>query len=173
MGVSVTVDSDDIEILLNAAAAIRHIEDALNAVRQDPAMVRIYKSGKIGEALDRVNRARGDAIKPAHMRAEPPAGWSPTQEEYERLYRLAIAGPRGLATSEVAAYTVLRTYGLCMAGQVNVYVSWADKTQEMIGPDGTQRFRITPLGQEAVKKFARKAPALTPRSQEISHDQTR
>lgn len=145
MGKPVTLDSDDVEILLDAAAAIRHVENALEAVRQDPAMIRLHASGKIGAALDRCNRARGEAIKPDEMKLRPPFGWQPDVETYYRLQRMVAAGPAGVLGNP-ADFAHLRSYGLCVAGQVNIYVVWGDKTPPKPEPLAETRFKITEQG---------------------------
>lgn len=147
MGKPVTLDSDDVEILLNAAAASRKIEDLITAVRQDPAMIRLQAKGVIGEALDRCNKLRALAIQPKEARLAPPTGWIPLVEDLERLDRLSAAGPQGVATSEPSKYLTLQSYGLVIAGNVNSYVNWGDKTQTMIGAGPQMRFKITMQGE--------------------------
>ena len=147
MGNPVTVDSDDVEVLLNAAAAARKIEDILTAVKQDPAMIRLQVKGVIGDAMDRVNKLRGQAIQPKDQRLQPPKGWTPTAEERERLGRLSAAGPIGVIVDTPSDYETLRSYGLCVMGNVNSYVNWGDKTQAMIGPSNTLRAKITMQGE--------------------------
>lgn len=103
MGNPVTLDSDDVEVLLNAAAGIRKVEDALQAIRQDPAMLRIYKSGKIGQSLDRVNKARASAIREDYPR--PPKDWAPSKEQWQQLTRLSAAGLNGMIVGDLGDYS--------------------------------------------------------------------
>jgi hypothetical protein len=147
MGNPVTLDSDDVEVLLNAAAAARKIEDILTAIKQDPAMIRLQVKGVIGDALDRVNKLRGQAIQPKEDRRQPPVGWMPPVEDRERLERLSAAGPVGMLVGKPSDYETLRLYGLCVMGNVNSYVNWGDKTQAMIGPSNTLRVKITMQGE--------------------------
>jgi hypothetical protein len=147
MGKPVTLDSDDVEVLLNAAAASRKIEDILAGIRQDPAIIRLQAKGIIGDALDRCNKLRALAIQPKEARAAPPIGWIPHVEERVRLERLSAAGPMGIASDEPSHYDLLRSYGLCIAGNVNSYVNWGDKTQAMIGAGNQMRFKITMQGE--------------------------
>ncbi len=145
MGKPVTIDSDDVEVLLNAAAGIRKVEDALRAIRQDPAMIRIYKSGKIGESLDRVNKARARAIREDYPR--PPDNWVPTEKQMTQIARLSAAGPNGLVIDAISDYSTLRSYGLVVIGTVNEYVNWGDRTQDMIGATTATRAKMSDEGK--------------------------
>ena len=148
MGNPVTLDSDDVEVLLNAVGAAKEIERILKAVKQDPAMIRLEAKGVIDAALDRVNRARGLAIREAP--AEPPRGWKPTDEQAKTLDRLWAAGESGVASSEVESYATLRQHGLVVAGQVNEYITWGDRTVATRSL-GFQRFKLTEVGVEYMR----------------------
>jgi hypothetical protein len=150
MGNPVTLDSDDVEVLLNAAAAARKIEDILAAIRQDPAMIRLQAKGAIGDALDRVNKLRGQAIRDPDTQLRPPIGWLPTVEQLETLDRLYAAGGSGIPSSEIDSYERLRACGLVVAGQVNEYIIWGDKTSHARAL-GFQRFKLTELGVSYMK----------------------
>lgn len=148
MGNPVTLDSDDVEVLLNAAAGIRKVEDALQAIRQDPAMLRIYKSGKIGQSLDRVNKARASAIREDYPR--PPKDWAPSKEQWQQLTRLSAAGLNGMIVGDLGDYSTLRSFGLVVLGTVNEYVNWGDRTQDMIGATTTIRAKLTEEGRQFI-----------------------
>ncbi len=153
MGKPVTLDSDDVEVLLNAAAAARKIEDILSVVNRDPTMIRPQAKGVIGDALDRINRQRALAIRSQDDIARPPQDWNPGTEERATLNRLMAAGPQGLASHEVANFNTLRSYGLVVAGQVNEAVNWGDKTQS-VQAQGFQRFKLTEAGVAWIKEHA-------------------
>lgn len=168
MGKPVTIDSDDVEVLLNAAAAIRHVESALEAVKNDPAMNRIYKSGKIGQALDRCNRARAQAIKEDWSQTPLSDVVLSTFSE-NLLYLLAMAGPMG-KRCETTDTGVLRSEGLVVAGQCNEHVIWGDKTEASdVLPH--QRIKITARGIAWLKMHSgdERMRALPSQPKEITH----
>lgn len=156
MGKPVTVDSDDIEVLLHAAYVGREVEKILSVIKNDPAMIRLQAKGKIAEAMDRVSNLRARAI-----REDPsgvPADWVPSGEQLSTLKRLSAAGPLGLSSDEVQSYATLRRYGLVVAGQVNEVVSWGDKTQSAQAC-GFQRFKLTDTGAAWVRENTSMSPA--------------
>lgn len=142
MGVPVSVDSDDLEILLHAAAVPRKIEELVRSFADDPAVLRLKSTGKIGEALDRVNRQRAHAMRGMQVPDALP------DEHVTYLFWLSGAGPLGydLGGTDKNMARSLATYGLVALGQENTVVNWGDKTQTAQA-NPNQRIKITADGR--------------------------
>lgn len=148
MGKPVTVDSDDLEVLLVASAATREIEKMMRTFANDPAATRVQ--GKIMETHARLNKQRGEAIR----ETDNPAPKRFSESILRCLRMLATtANPMGITydqgwTDEIGT---LRAYELVVMGQCNELVVWGDKTESAEALP-RQRARITQKGLDWLKE---------------------
>jgi len=147
----VTLDSDDIEVLLNAAAATAKIESLLSASRNDPAIIRLQAKGQIEVTLDRVNRKRAQAIRNIEDQ-NPHYGQIPDNDQDKERMRMLYHAPAGyVLTRFPEAYADLRARGLVVAGQISTILRWGDGTQDA-EPSEDQAVRLTDLGRRAYEE---------------------
>lgn len=141
MGKPVTVDSDDLEVLLLASAGARKIEDIIASVKDDPAVMRT--KGRIGEVSDRINRLRAEAIKDPLDR-DPSYDEPPTSMEVKQLKSLAAAGGRAIV-ADATDWTSLRMKALVVMGHAHELTDWGDKTRDAVADDRL-RVKLTTRG---------------------------
>jgi hypothetical protein len=144
MGVPVTVDSDDLEALLYATAAIRGIENALASAQRDP-MFEIAKP-RFSAAFDAVANAMRGAIRSATM---PNIMRDPEGEDLQVLLHLAracaVAGVTVLSKPHMFRHLV--GMGVVEIGPHDervVFASGSGDIWHRRSPD--QRIRVTQRG---------------------------
>jgi hypothetical protein len=147
MGKPVTVDSDDLECLLQASVAAVQIESILKTLRQDPALIRMEAKGQIAAAHSRINRARADAIKPEELRLPEITSVRLTIEERDQLEHLARwPTASGVKVLKPDKFGTLFMAGFAERGQANEYATF--NGDKVIEPMEYQRVRITPRGRQ-------------------------
>lgn len=148
MGKPVTIDSDDVEALLNAAVFGREAERMLKTLKSDPAMMRLEAKGSIESAMQRVNRARADAIRPEELKL--PALREIVLTEYDRnaLKLLRTPDPMGVQTTDPESFGLLCRLGLAVRGQCNEVVRWSDGSDPAAQSLPYHRVRITDRGRQ-------------------------
>lgn len=143
MGKPVTVDSDDLEVLLAASVGMRKIEEEIKAIANDPVTLRLAARGRIEEAHARVNRARAEAVKDPRDR-NPLWGQDPTNNAsiklLKRLWEIGEA-----TTDDVRAWDDLRERGFVVMGNGTLLIKWGDGGQE-VHPESRLRVRLTSIG---------------------------
>lgn len=146
MGKPVLCDSDDLEALLNAAVFGREAERMLKTLKGDPAMMRVQ--GTVEGAMQRINRARAEAIKPEELKLPPVAEVRLPPDDKERLKELDAAGPLGIKTDNAGAAANLFLAGLAARAQCNEHIRWGDGSDPQVQLLMWQRVRITDRGRQ-------------------------
>ncbi len=145
MGTPVTVDSDDLEALMNSAEFGAQVEALAIACQQDAALNRIRP--RMRTAADRIRRARADAIRPHD---DPMEDVPPTVIEKQSLLWLCD-GPQ-IVDPKADSISNLVRKKLIVLG--NGAMHWGDKTVEM---DGSIWAKLTAKGEKLVPRPAQEA----------------
>lgn len=153
MGEPVTIDSDDIEALIYATAAIKGIENALEANRTDP-FGQLAK-GRFHAAHDRICNAWREALRKPQF---PDRFAAATATEVDQLYRLWNEGAGKMMGAEV----IIRSprWSECRSLQLNGFVelgvrremvAWAMSGDvSNLDDPKCNRVRLTPRGRDAL-----------------------
>ena len=166
MGVPVIVDSEDLEALLFACAAVKKIELAFEQSRDDPFLGRV--KGKYTAAHDTVAKAWRSAA--TEVKADI-AGLS--QQEINALIKINTAS---VVMQEDVPADDLRSLRMRMLVEVgNLYeiscAMWGNTQEETRKIKAEQLVvRLTPEGHEAVKSFIVRPVAPTRDIEMIVHD---
>lgn len=148
MGKPVTVDSDDLEVLLNASVAGREIEKIIKAVRADPAQIRLEAKGEIEQSMSRVSRARADAIRHPGDRSpdygKPPEGQA--ENSHMAWLFFETCNEPGIVV-DVRSWDGLRAKGLVVMGNATEHIKWGDGDQQAI-PHARLRVKLTTIGRQ-------------------------
>lgn len=156
MGVPVTVDSDDLQALLFTNAAIKSIEHALKAQKEDPLFEQA--APRFTAASDNIARAWRDATRRRDM---PELFRNPTQAELRDLSDAFLdeheIGLLGRYKSKVEWNPLhsreLVSMGLVELGNSRERIIWADG-QTTHGPNPPRVFaRLTQRGVDALRGY--------------------
>jgi len=143
MGKPVTIDSDDLEMLLAAVALPVQIEQLFQAREEDVQFN--WKKGRHEQAFDRCRRAWGAAIR---VIDDPIYNEPLSNEESAILFGLLNEGkssPFGHVAPTVKNTQTLIRKGMLVAGTVHSLIKWGDKTDE-INPSGIMVWKVTHRG---------------------------
>lgn len=149
MGVPVTIDSDDLSVLLHGVAAIKNVEIALRQRDNDHDFA--LAKPKITEAVERVENAWRGALRKETM---PQVYRDPEGDDFTVLLHLARAGADFVGGIPVFGPEVFRKFvgmGLVEIGvhdQRVVFSSGSGAVWSNRSPD--QRLRLTARGKEFV-----------------------
>lgn len=155
MGIPVTVDSDDLEILLFATAAIKGVEYALKAQKNDPLYEQ--EKPKLTAAHDRMANLWRGAVR----QAAAPDVRDATDEEITRMLELATrhGGKRELLSGEdPRSWREMQSCGWVELGAEINNVSWGASGEITQGRPSTQWIRLKMRGHEAIAKSSASAP---------------
>ncbi len=163
MGLPVTLDSDDVEALVFAAASVKSIEGVLDLSRGDPfakAPVKRYYT----EAADRIEKAWRGATRAANnperfsepteaeiawlRRIWPP--WSDDADAYLRFIQVYEQPKR-----EGDVYRAMMVRGLIEFGTRRNAFMWGSSGETVVNTEPVTYVRITPRGSTAVLAWER------------------
>lgn len=143
MGKPVILDSDDVEFLLYAAGAMKHIEMALYAAKTD-FQYNLAKP-RVAEVVDRANHARLSAL-----RGENEIDQSALYAEDRRLLLEFFSNANAVVTTSqrLENWHGLREIGAVEIGVTMSGFKWADKFDVRPSSDGSYGLRLTVAGKK-------------------------